>query len=54
MFVIYGIAHTEVVIKANRKIRDHVMRRFGSLLYNLQCRAQFDLPCGTSTERPKY
>lgn len=53
MFVIYGIAHTEVVIKANRKIRDHVMRRFGSLLYNLQCRAQFDLPCWDINGTPK-
>jgi hypothetical protein len=31
------------VVKANRKIRDGWRRRLGSLLYNLECRALFDL-----------
>jgi hypothetical protein len=31
------------VIKANRKIRESFQRRAGSLLYNLECRALFDL-----------
>ena len=30
-------------MKANRKIRDNWRRRLGSLLYNLECRALFDL-----------
>ena len=51
--VVYAIAHPDVVIKANRKIRDHILRRFGSLLYNLQCRAQFDLPCWDVNGTPK-
>ncbi len=53
LFAMYGIAHTDVVIKANRKIRDHIVRRFGSLLYNLECRAQFDLPCWDINGTPK-
>lgn len=32
-----------VVVKASRKIRDSGLRRIGSLLYNLECRALFDL-----------
>lgn len=32
-----------VVVKATRKIRDSALRRIGSLLFNLECRALFDL-----------
>ncbi len=32
-----------IVIKANRRTRDNVWRRLGSLIYNLECRALFDL-----------
>jgi hypothetical protein len=32
-----------LVIKANRKTRDSVLRHLGSLLYNLECRSLFDL-----------
>lgn len=32
-----------VVVKATRKIRESGRRRIGSLLYNLECRALFDL-----------
>jgi len=39
----YALAHPGVVIKANRKIREHWSRRIGSLLYNMECRALFDL-----------
>ena len=45
--------YPDVVVKANRKIRDNWRRRLGSLLYNLECRVLFDLPSGTSTARPK-
>lgn len=39
----YALDHPEVVIKANRKIREHWSRRIGSLLYNMECRTLFDL-----------
>jgi glycosyltransferase involved in cell wall biosynthesis len=39
----YALAHPDVVIKANRKIREHWSRRIGSLLYNMECRTLFDL-----------
>jgi glycosyltransferase involved in cell wall biosynthesis len=41
--ILYAIAHPDTVIKANRKIREGWRRRLGSLLYNLQGRALFDL-----------
>jgi glycosyltransferase involved in cell wall biosynthesis len=53
LLILYGIAHPDVVIKANRKIRESVVRRFGSLVYNLQCRSYFDLPCWDVNGTPK-
>ena len=53
MFLRYGLAHPEFVIKANRKIRDGWRRRLGSLLYNLECRALFDLPYWDINGTPK-
>lgn len=41
--LLHAVAHPGVVIKANRKIRAHWTRRIGSLLYNMECRALFDL-----------
>ncbi len=41
--LLYAMTWPDVVVKANRKIRDSAFRRLGSLLYNLQCRALFDL-----------
>jgi glycosyltransferase involved in cell wall biosynthesis len=32
-----------IVVKANRRTRDSLWRHLGSLLYNLECRALFDL-----------
>lgn len=43
LFVLYGVANPNVVVKANRKIRDNWRRRLGSLLFALECRALFDL-----------
>ncbi len=43
LLVLYATAYPQVVVKANRKIREGWSRRLGSLLYNLQCRALFDL-----------
>jgi glycosyltransferase involved in cell wall biosynthesis len=43
LLTLYAIAYPNVVVKANRKIREGWQRRMGSLLYNLECRALFDL-----------
>jgi glycosyltransferase involved in cell wall biosynthesis len=40
--LLYAVAY-EVVVKANRKIRENWRRRLGSLLFNIECRTLFDL-----------
>jgi glycosyltransferase involved in cell wall biosynthesis len=49
----YARAYPDIVLKANRKIRDSWHRRLGSLLYNLECRALFDLPTWDINGTPK-
>jgi len=39
----HAVLDDGVVVKATRKIRDSALRRVGSLLFNLECRALFDL-----------
>ena len=41
------------MLKANRTIRDSFQRRVGSLLFNLECRALFDLPTMDVNGTPK-
>jgi len=53
LLLLYAIACPNVVIKANRKIREHWHRRLGSLLYNLECRALFDLSYWDINGTPK-
>ena len=53
LLLIYEAAYPHVVLKANRKIRDNWRRRLGSLLYNLECRALFDLPIWDINGTPK-
>jgi glycosyltransferase involved in cell wall biosynthesis len=53
MFVLFGSVHPDCAIKANRKIRESTRRRLGSLLYNLECRALFDLPYWDINGTPK-
>jgi glycosyltransferase involved in cell wall biosynthesis len=43
LVILYATLDHHVVVKASRKIRESGLRRFGSLLYNLECRALFDL-----------
>jgi glycosyltransferase involved in cell wall biosynthesis len=43
LMVLYGVVNPQVVVKANRRIRESWRRRLGSLLYNLECRWLFDL-----------
>lgn len=51
--LLYAVAYPKVVVKANRKIRESFRRRLGSLLYNLECRAFFDLPTWDINGTPK-
>ena len=53
LLLLYGSVHTDSVIKASRKIRENWKRRLGSLLYNLECRALFDLPYWDVNGTPK-
>jgi glycosyltransferase involved in cell wall biosynthesis len=53
LLLLYATVYPNVVIKANRKIRDSWWRRLGSLLYNLECRAFFDLPTWDINGTPK-
>jgi glycosyltransferase involved in cell wall biosynthesis len=53
LLLLYGLVHPDVVVKANRKIRDSLYRRLGSLLYNLECRALFDLSYWDINGTPK-
>jgi glycosyltransferase involved in cell wall biosynthesis len=41
--LLYAVAYGDVVVKANRKIRENWRRRIGSLLFNIECRTLFDL-----------
>ena len=53
LLVLYGVTHQDVVVKANRRIRESLRRRAGSLLYNLECRALFDLSSWDVNGTPK-
>jgi hypothetical protein len=43
LVLLHAVLDPNVVVKATRKIRESGFRRIGSLLYNLECRALFDL-----------
>jgi glycosyltransferase involved in cell wall biosynthesis len=53
LLLLYARAFSDVVIKANRKIRESLPRRVGSLLYNIECRTLFDLSCWDINGTPK-
>lgn len=53
LLLLYAVVNPNVVVKANRKIRDNWRRRLGSLLYNLECRALFDLSYWDINGTPK-
>lgn len=53
LLLLYGSVHKDSVVKASRKIRENWKRRFGSLIYNLECRALFDLPYWDVNGTPK-
>jgi glycosyltransferase involved in cell wall biosynthesis len=51
--VAHAAANPGVVVKATRRRRDNRLRRLGSLLYNLECRALLDLPFFDINGTPK-
>lgn len=53
LLVLYATINQPVVIKANRKIRESWQRRLGSLLYNLEVRALFDVAYWDINGTPK-
>ena len=53
LILLYEQAYPHVVVKANRRIRDRFHRRLGSLFYNLECRALFDLATWDINGTPK-
>ena len=53
LVLLYALAYPEVVVKANRKIRESAFRRLGSLAFNLECRALFDLATWDINGTPK-
>jgi glycosyltransferase involved in cell wall biosynthesis len=54
LLLLYALTFPDnIVIKANRKIRESWQRRMGSLLYNLECRALFDLSFWDINGTPK-
>jgi glycosyltransferase involved in cell wall biosynthesis len=53
LILFYALAYPGTVIKANRRSRDSRVRRLGSLLFNLECRAMFDLATWDVNGTPK-
>lgn len=53
LHLLYARTFPDVVVKANRKIREGAFRRLGSLFYNILCRALFDIPYWDMNGTPK-
>jgi glycosyltransferase involved in cell wall biosynthesis len=53
LLAVYASLNPNTVVTANRKIRENWTRRLGSLLYNLECRALFDLSYWDINGTPK-
>jgi glycosyltransferase involved in cell wall biosynthesis len=51
--IMLAIANPEYVLKANRRLRYPIIRRIGSVLYNVQCRYLFDLAVWDINGTPK-
>jgi glycosyltransferase involved in cell wall biosynthesis len=49
----YAIGNPGTVVKATRRMRDGVLRRAGSLLFNAECRLLFDLSVWDINATPK-
>jgi len=53
LILLYARAFPTTVVKANRRVRETLLRRTASLLYNVECRALFDLSCWDVNGTPK-
>jgi glycosyltransferase involved in cell wall biosynthesis len=53
LVLIYAMAYRGIVIKVNRRVRERLYRRLGSLLFNLECRVLFELSCWDVNGTPK-
>ena len=53
LILLYAVANPNTVVKANRYVRENFKRRVGSLLYNVEVRALFDLPYWDVNGTPK-
>jgi glycosyltransferase involved in cell wall biosynthesis len=53
MLIGHALSEPGAVLKANRKVRESFKRRLGSLLYNLECRALFDVASWDINGTPK-
>lgn len=51
--LLYASSYPDVVVKAQRMIRDNWRRQLGSLIYNMQCRMLFKLPIWDINGTPK-
>jgi glycosyltransferase involved in cell wall biosynthesis len=51
--LLYASANPDVVVKAQRRIRDNWRRQLGSLVYNLECRVLFGLASWDINGTPK-
>jgi glycosyltransferase involved in cell wall biosynthesis len=53
LMLAYATAYPQVVLKANRRIRESFRRRLGSVLYNLEARSLFNLSVWDINGTPK-
>jgi len=53
LHLMLAATNSELVIKANRRLRLPLVRRIGSVLYNVECRTLFDLPVWDVNGTPK-
>ena len=53
LLILYAIANPGAIVKAHRRSRESWDRKIGSFLYNLECRALFDLPTWDINATPK-
>lgn len=53
LMLAYAIAYPDTVLKATRRVRESMVRKLGSALYNLECRRLFDLATWDIDGTPK-
>lgn len=51
--IVVAMANPDYVIKANRKVRQSLIRKIGTVLYNFECRFLFELPTWDVNGTPK-